>query len=46
MYVLQHLFNNWFRDLSFGKMSAGSVIMAIVIYILIALLQKVWEREN
>ena len=46
MYVLQHLFNNWFRDLSFGKMSAGSVIMAIVIYILIALLQKAWERED
>ena len=46
MYVLQHLFNNWFRDLSFGKMSAGSVIMAIVIYMLIALLQKAWERED
>ena len=38
--------DNWFRDLSFGKMSAGSVIMAIVIYILIALLQKAWERED
>ena len=45
MYILQHLFNNWFRDLSFGKMSAGSVLMAVVIYILIALLQKAWEKE-
>lgn len=46
MYLLQHLFNNWFRDLSFGKMSAGSVIMAVVIYILIFLLQRAWEKED
>lgn len=46
MYVLQHLFNNWFRDLSFGKMSAGSVVMAFVIYILIFLLQKAWAKEE
>lgn len=45
MYLLQHLFNNWFLDLSFGKMSATSVIMAVVIFILITMLQKGWEKD-
>lgn len=45
MYMLQHLFNNWFRELAFGKMSAASVVMAIVIFILIILLQKAWEKK-
>ncbi|EKY27444.1 carbohydrate ABC transporter permease [Clostridium celatum] len=26
MYLLQHLFNNWFREMSFGKMAAASVL--------------------
>lgn len=46
MYLLQHLFNNWFRDLSFGKISAASVIMAVIIFILIIFLQRSWERES
>ena len=46
MYLLQHLFNNWFRDLSFGKMAAASVVMAIIIFILIMLLQRAWESQD
>ena len=46
MYLLQHLFNNWFRELSFGKMAAASVLMAIVIFILIMLLQRAWEKQD
>lgn len=46
MYLLQHLFNNWFREVSFGKLSAASVIMSIVMFILIVLLQKSWESKD
>ena len=46
MYLLQHLFNNWFREMSFGKMAAASVIMAIIIFILIMLLQRAWENQD
>ena len=46
MYLLQHLFNNWFRELDFSKMAAASVLMAIVIFILIMLLQKAWEKKD
>ncbi|MEG0296469.1 MAG: sugar ABC transporter permease [Clostridium sp.] len=46
MYMLQHIFNNWFRDLAFGKISAGSVVMSLIIFLLIVVLQKSWERES
>ncbi|MDU2266834.1 sugar ABC transporter permease [Clostridium celatum] len=46
MYLLQHLFNNWFREMSFGKMAAASVLMAIIIFILIMLLQRAWENQD
>ena len=46
MYLLQHLFNNWFREMSFGKMAAASVVMAVIIFGLIMLLQKAWENQD
>lgn len=45
MYLLQHLFNNWFRDLSLDKMSAGAVLLSVVIFLLVFLMQKGWEKE-
>ena len=45
MYLLQHLFNNWYRDLSLDKMSAAAVVTGGVIFMLILFLQKAWERE-
>ncbi len=45
MYLLQHIFNNWFRDLSFDRMAAGAVMTAIVILCLIGLLRKGFDRE-
>ena len=45
MYLLQHLFNNWYRDLSLDKMSAAAVVTGAVILVLILFLQKAWERE-
>ena len=45
MYLLQHLFNNWFRDLSFDRMAAGAVLVCLVVLTLILLMQKSLEKE-
>lgn len=46
IYMMQHLFNNWFIGLEMDKLSAGAVIVSICVLILIVLLQKVWGRED
>ena len=46
MYLLQHLFNNWYRDLALDKMAAAAVVTGITIMVLVLLLQKAWEREE
>lgn len=46
MYLLQHLFNNWFRDLSMDKLSAAAVVTALVILALILLLRRAWEEKE
>lgn len=46
MYLLQHLFNNWYRELSLDKMSAAAVITGTVILGLIILLWKTWGKEQ
>ena len=45
IYLLQHLFNNWYRDLAIDKMSAAAVITGLVIMALILLLQRAWEGD-
>lgn len=45
MYLLQHLYNNWFRELSFDKIAAGSVLTSAVVFALILLLKRAWDRE-
>lgn len=46
MYLLQHLFNNWFRELDMDKMAAGAVIMGMVILVLVKLLEKAWDSQE
>ena len=46
MYLLQHLFNNWYRDLALDKMAAAAVVTGAVILLLILALQKAWEGEK
>lgn len=46
IYMLQHLFNNWFVKLDVDKMCAGAVLLALVVFVLIMLLQKFWGRER
>jgi len=46
MYLLQHLYNNWFRELDFDKIAAASVMTSAVVLALILLLQNAWDREE
>lgn len=46
MYFLQHLYNNWFRELDFDKIAAASVMTSAVVFLLIGLLRKAWDRED
>lgn len=46
IYLLQHVFNNWFSELSVDKMAAGSVLLCIVLIAFVLLLQKSWDQEN
>ena len=46
IYLLQHLFNNWFRDLAVNKLAAGAVLMGIVLFGLIMVFQKLFDRES
>lgn len=46
IYMLQHLFNNWFTKLDIQKMSAGAVMMAAVVSILLCLLEQWNERQE
>jgi multiple sugar transport system permease protein len=40
MYLLQHLFQNWYRDLSLDRLSAAAVMMTIVITMLVLQFKK------
>lgn len=45
IYMMQHLFNNWFRSFSFDKMAAAAVMESVVLLVLILLLQRAWEEK-
>lgn len=44
IYLVQHIFNNWFRNLEMDKIAAGSVISSVILIMLILLLQRFWEK--
>lgn len=43
IYMMQHLFNNWFQSFSFDKLSAAAVMEGGVLLLVILFLQKVWR---
>ena len=45
MYLLQHLYNNWFRELDYDKIAAASVMTSGVVFLLIIFLRKAWDKE-
>ena len=46
IYLLQHVFSNWYTNLELDKMAAGAVLTAIVLGSIAMLLQKIWTREE
>lgn len=46
IYLLQHLFNNWFVDLSLDKMAAAAVVTGSVMMAAILMLQHLWEERT
>lgn len=46
IYMLQHLFNNWFVNLDLDKMAAAAVVCALFFLVFILLLQGLWDKET
>lgn len=46
MYLLQHLFNNWFLSLDLPRLTAAAVLMALGLSGLILALQRIWTRDK
>ena len=46
IYLLQHLFNNWFVNLDFDKMAAATVCVGGFLFVVIMLLQYLWDSRE
>lgn len=46
MYLLQHLFNNWFVNLELDKMAAAAVCVGMVLFLAILFLQRLWDQDE
>lgn len=46
VYLLQHLFNNWFLALDLGRITAAAVMMTVVVTAGIMWLKKYWQLEE
>lgn len=46
IYLLQHLFNNWFVNLELDKMAAAAVCTGGVLLVAILGLQRLWDRNE
>lgn len=44
IYLLQHLFNNWFVNLDFDKMAAAAVCVGAFLFVVILILQRLWDK--
>lgn len=46
MYLLQHVFNNWFTKLEMDKMSAAAVCIMILFLFGVVLLRHFWDKQE
>ena len=46
IYLLQHIFNNWFVNLDFDKMAAAAVCVGGFLLVVIMLLQHLWDSRE
>jgi len=43
IYMLQHLFNNWFQNLDISRLCAAAVLLCIVLLVIILLMQRLFR---
>jgi len=46
MYLLQHLFNNWFQNLDISRLSAAATMMAAVLLVIILLMRRFLDNAH
>lgn len=46
MYLIPHLFNNWFASLSVGKLAAGGVLLGAALLVIVAALFCAWGKQD
>ena len=46
IYLVQHTLNNWFTQLEIEKISAAATVMAMIILVLVAILNRTWGLKN
>ncbi len=46
IYLLQHLFQNWYTKLDMDKLAAGAILLALALGTLSLLLQRLWDRAG
>jgi multiple sugar transport system permease protein len=46
IYLLQHLFNNWFQSLDISRLCAAAVMLCIVLLIIILLMQRFFREAD
>lgn len=46
IYLLQHIFNNWYINLEFDKLAAATVIVGLFLFIFIILLNLFWNSDK
>jgi multiple sugar transport system permease protein len=46
IYMLQHLFNNWFLNLDISRLCAAAVLLSIVLLMIILILQRFLRDDN
>jgi len=46
IYLLQHLFNNWFQSLDISRLCAAAVMLSIVLLLIILLMQRFFREKD
>lgn len=46
IYLLQHIFNNWYVSLELDKLAAATVIVGGILFVFIMLLNALWNNES
>ena len=46
IYLLQHLFNNWFLAMDLGRLSAAAILVALALLVIVLPLQSVLRGED